>query len=545
MKRRDILAGLGSLATGTASSFRAPAIAQGLRTQDGDRLARRVAGTSVQRGSLGTDDRSRNRRAHQYRGISIRRIGAPVRDLRRGRGWRRRHVSFDRVLLGKKGAGVPFFAAVPFGFTADELFAWVHYGGGQELWDSLSGQFNIKPLLCLNSGTQMGGWFTREVSSPEEFKGLRYRMPGLGAEVLRRLGAIVVTLPGSEIVPALKSGAIDASEWVGPWLDIALGLHKAAGYYYFPGFHEPGTGSAVGINKTVWESMDPSDQKIIAAVAASEYARSLAEFSANNALSVRKLRDEGSVKILKFDNSVLKSFAHNQQGSRRRGRLRGRSLQENLCKLPAVPRVDHGLERHRRTRLPQRARACVMEQCDHEAARHPGQGGIVGYCRRLKLCGARNRAGPTPTQDGHRLARHDTGYPPHGRSFRADNRHRNRWADPNRGVPAGALVRPFETFDAVGAGVADMYHTDEGYLKRSRRRSISSRRCRLASRRTSCSRGSGTEAAKSCGTRSALNLISSHFSAPIQGAKRAGGLPTRSAQRKVSGAWVPDARAWS
>jgi TRAP-type mannitol/chloroaromatic compound transport system substrate-binding protein len=144
----------------------------------------------------------------------------------------------------RKAPGFHFFAAVPFGFTADELLAWVHYDGGQELWDSLSGQFNIKPLLCLNSGTQMGGWFTREVNSPEEFKGLRYRMPGLGAEVLRRLGAIVVTLPGSEIVPALKSGAIDASEWVGPWLDMALGLHKAASYYYFPGFHEPGTGSA-------------------------------------------------------------------------------------------------------------------------------------------------------------------------------------------------------------------------------------------------------------------------------------------------------------
>ena len=88
----------------------------------------------------------------------------------------------------------------------------------------------------------MGGWFTREVTLPEGFKGLRYRMAGPGAEVLRRLGAIVVTLPGGEIMPALKSGAIDASEWIGPWLDTALGLHKAVGYYYYPGFHEPGLG---------------------------------------------------------------------------------------------------------------------------------------------------------------------------------------------------------------------------------------------------------------------------------------------------------------
>jgi TRAP-type mannitol/chloroaromatic compound transport system substrate-binding protein len=154
----------------------------------------------------------------------------------------------------------------------------------------------------------MGGWFTREVPSPEAFKGLRYRMPGPGAEVLRRMGAIVLNLPAGDIMPALKSGAIDASEFVGPWLDMTLGLHNAAGYYYYPGFHEPGTNNAVGINKAVWESFDASDRRVIEAVAACEYARSLAEFNTNNALSLRKLRDEGTVKILKFDDSLLKAF---------------------------------------------------------------------------------------------------------------------------------------------------------------------------------------------------------------------------------------------
>jgi TRAP-type mannitol/chloroaromatic compound transport system substrate-binding protein len=154
----------------------------------------------------------------------------------------------------------------------------------------------------------MGGWFTREITSPESFKGLRYRMPGLGAEVLRRLGAIVVTLPGGEIAPALKSGAIDASEWACPWLDMAMGLHRAARYYYYPGFHEPGTGTTVGINKGVWESFDANERRVIEAVAACEYARSLAEFNANNALSLRKLRDEGTVEILKFDDTVVKAF---------------------------------------------------------------------------------------------------------------------------------------------------------------------------------------------------------------------------------------------
>ncbi len=108
--------------------------------------------------------------------------------------WERRSPAFN------------FFAAVPFGFTADEMAAWIHFGGGQALWDELSANYNIKPLLTTNTGVQMGGWFTKEVNSPESYAGLQYRMPGLGGEVLRRLGAVVVTLPGGEIVPALAIG---------------------------------------------------------------------------------------------------------------------------------------------------------------------------------------------------------------------------------------------------------------------------------------------------------------------------------------------------
>ena len=309
MRRRDSLAGAGSVAAGASLSFPAPAIAQGIRrlkmvtdwpdtTPGIHPMAVRFART------IGAATGGRIQ-------IEVFPAGALVRPFE----------TFDAVGAGvadmyhtteyyweRKSPGFNFFAAVPFGFTADEMFAWVHYGGGQELWDSLSGQFNIKPLLCLNTGTQMGGWFTREITSPEGFKGLRYRMPGLGAEVLRRLGAIVVTLPGGEIVPALQSGAIDASEWADPWLDMAMGLHKVARYYYYPGFHEPGTGTTVGINKGVWESFDASDRQVMEAVAASEYARSLAEFNANNALWLRKLREESSIRILKFDDSILKAF---------------------------------------------------------------------------------------------------------------------------------------------------------------------------------------------------------------------------------------------
>jgi TRAP-type mannitol/chloroaromatic compound transport system substrate-binding protein len=309
MKRRDFLAGAGSLAPGVALNFPAPAIAQGIRqlkmvtdwpegTPGLHTSAVRFAQT------VGAATGGRIRIEVFPAGTLVRpfetfdAVGAGIADV----------YHTDEAYFENKSPAFNFFAAMPFGFTADELFAWVHYGGGQKLWDTLSGQFNIKSFLLTNAGCQMGGWFIREVTSPAEFRGLRYRMAGPGAEVLRRLGAIVVTLPGGDIMPALKSGAIDASEWIGPWVDMALGLHKVAGYYYYPGFHEPGTGLALGINKGVWESFDASDRQVIEAVAACEYARSLAEFNANNALSLRKLRDEGNVKILKFDDSLLKAF---------------------------------------------------------------------------------------------------------------------------------------------------------------------------------------------------------------------------------------------
>jgi TRAP-type mannitol/chloroaromatic compound transport system substrate-binding protein len=210
--------------------------------------------------------------------------------------WERRSPAFN------------FFAAVPFGFTADEMAAWIHFGGGQALWDELSANYNIKPLLTTNTGAQMGGWFTKEVNSLQNYAGVKYRMPGLGGEVLRRLGATVVNLPGGEIVPALRSGAIDASEWVGPWDDMHLGLHKASKFYYYPGFHEPGTVLATAINKARWDSLTADERGLITTVANAEYTYSLAEFNTNNAKSLQELRQDKNIEIRKFDDSILKAF---------------------------------------------------------------------------------------------------------------------------------------------------------------------------------------------------------------------------------------------
>ena len=162
--------------------------------------------------------------------------------------------------------------------------------------------------MALNTGVQMGGWFNKEVNKPEDFRGLRYRMPGLGAEVLRRMGATVVTVPGGEIVSAFKSGAIDGSEWVGPWLDMDLGIDKAAQYYYYPGFHEPGSNYTLGINKPLWDGLSASQRALIEAAAQAEVTRSLAEFNAQNVKSLKLLRAEERIKIQRFNDQLIRTF---------------------------------------------------------------------------------------------------------------------------------------------------------------------------------------------------------------------------------------------
>jgi TRAP-type mannitol/chloroaromatic compound transport system substrate-binding protein len=228
-----------------------------------------------------------------------------------------------------KSPALNFFSAVPWGLNADELTSWFSFGGGQALWDKVSGNFDIKPLCCGNTGVQMGGWFNKEVNAPEDFKGLRYRMPGLGAEVLRRMGATVVTTAGSDIAIALKSGAIDASEWVGPWLDIALGLDKAASYYYYPGFHEPGTAISLGINKKLWDELQPTDRKIIETAAAAEITSTLAEFNSENTKSLKILRENKNIKILPFDDKLIKAF----------GQLSKQVLSDTAAKDPLTQKV--------------------------------------------------------------------------------------------------------------------------------------------------------------------------------------------------------------
>ncbi len=210
----------------------------------------------------------------------------------------------DYYFQGKSPA-YNFFSAVPFGLTANEQNAWIYYGGGQELWDELSATFNIKPFMCANTGVQMGGWFNKEVNTIEDFKGLKIRMPGLGGEVLRRLGASVVSIPGGEIYTSLQQGVIDATEWVGPWNDMVFGFHKIAKYYYWPGFHEPGSSLTLGINLDLWNSLTKSQQVIVQACAAAQNDMTLAEFNANNSSALNTMVNKHKVELRRFSDAVL------------------------------------------------------------------------------------------------------------------------------------------------------------------------------------------------------------------------------------------------
>jgi len=216
--------------------------------------------------------------------------------------------SVDYYYQGKS-KGFNFFSGVPFGFRADEMDAWIHYGGGQKLWDELSGQFGVKPFLVGNTGAQMGGWFKRPVNTLEDFKGLKMRIPGLGGDVIKALGGTPVTLAGSEILPALQAGTIDATEWIGPYNDLAFGLYKVAKHYYFPGFHEPGSSLALGVSRAIYDKMSSSDQTILEACTIAENNFTLAEYNANNALALETLINRHKVELKEFSDDVFIGMA--------------------------------------------------------------------------------------------------------------------------------------------------------------------------------------------------------------------------------------------
>ncbi|MFC7290802.1 TRAP transporter substrate-binding protein [Hirschia litorea] len=204
-----------------------------------------------------------------------------------------------------KSPAFSFFTAVPMGMTANEIMGWIDFGGGQKLWEELSNQYGVIAFQGANTGQQMGGWFRKEINTLDDFKGLKMRMPGLGGQVIRELGGSAETIAGGEIYQALQTGQIDATEWVGPWNDLALGFYQQAEYYYGPGFHEPGSSLACGMNLKVWESLTPIEQAAIRAACNEANHLSLGEFTYQNAMSLKTLTEEHAVKLRTFSPEVL------------------------------------------------------------------------------------------------------------------------------------------------------------------------------------------------------------------------------------------------
>ncbi len=198
-----------------------------------------------------------------------------------------------------------FFTSIPFGMNMLELNGWLYYGGGLELWRELYEKFNLVPIPCGNTGVQMGGWFNKEINTPNDLKGLKMRIPGMGGEVLRRAGGTPVTLPGAEIFTSLQTGAIDATEWVGAYNDVSFGLHKAARYYYYPGWHEPGPGLETMINKDAWESLPPDLQAILETCCQAITTDMVAEYTHGNTFALQQLRDDPNVELRQFPKEVL------------------------------------------------------------------------------------------------------------------------------------------------------------------------------------------------------------------------------------------------
>ncbi|MCE0507269.1 TRAP transporter substrate-binding protein [Roseivivax sp. GX 12232] len=214
--------------------------------------------------------------------------------------------SADYYFVGQH-PGWAYFTAVPFGGTAQEVTNWYYHGGGQELHDELGSIFNLKGLIAGNSGSQSGGWFRNEISSAEDFNGLKFRMPGLGGQVLGKLGASVQNIPGGELYQALSSGALDGLEWVGPMADERAGFQEVAKIYYTAGFHEPGSALSANVNLDVWNDLTEKQRNILSIASQAVTHYQLAETLANNGAALARLQSQG-VQTLQFPDDVWDAF---------------------------------------------------------------------------------------------------------------------------------------------------------------------------------------------------------------------------------------------
>ncbi|MGY6535660.1 MAG: TRAP transporter substrate-binding protein [Pararhodobacter sp.] len=203
-----------------------------------------------------------------------------------------------------RNAALHWYTGVPFGPTVNEHYAWLRWGGGQELWDDIYAQRNLKPLYSGNSGVQSGGWFKNRINSLDDLQGLNMRIAGLGGEMMRKIGVNAVLMPATEIFTALQSGALDAAEWVGPMLDQAFGLQRITNLCYTPAYAEPSAALAIVFNRDAWNEL-PADLQAICEGAALQCAmETLGQFDYFNVTAMTQLQEAG-VEFLAFPDDVV------------------------------------------------------------------------------------------------------------------------------------------------------------------------------------------------------------------------------------------------
>jgi TRAP-type mannitol/chloroaromatic compound transport system substrate-binding protein len=202
----------------------------------------------------------------------------------------------------------PWFTTVPFGLKSQDLSTWILQGGGLKLYEETYAPHGVIPMLGGNTGIQMGGWFNREIKSASDFKGLKMRIPGLGGNVLQKLGTEVVLLPVGKILESLKNGTINATEWIGPYHDLQMGLHNVAKYYYAPGWHEPGAVNEITVNKQAFESLTDNLQEIFRAAVAELNTKVITEFEYHNSRAMLQIVKDRKVILRQFPYSVLREL---------------------------------------------------------------------------------------------------------------------------------------------------------------------------------------------------------------------------------------------
>ncbi|MEC9434052.1 MAG: TRAP transporter substrate-binding protein [Pseudomonadota bacterium] len=236
--------------------------------------------------------------------------------------WAGKHPSFS------------YFSSVPFGMTNPEWSAWLKHLGGQALWDELSGEFGVKALPAGSTGSQAGGWFNKEIESVDDLRGLKMRIPGLGGSVMSKLGVSVVSLPGGQIYEALVSGAIEATEWVGPYNDYFMKFFDAAKYYYTGGMHEPGGGMALGMNAAWWGGLTDYEKAVITAATEQEFAYSYDEATALNGQYLRRMVEEHGVELRDFSEDAWDGF----------GEAAAEVFEETAAHSDLAARIDAGFQ---------------------------------------------------------------------------------------------------------------------------------------------------------------------------------------------------------